>query len=327
MEKGGTVKIKFSLFERVAGLFVLGAAVMALAVTIGMGIKKGWFEQKVPLTTYVKSADGINPGTPVRFLGTRIGSVDHVELRSSSEVVIHFRVLKRFASRINTNSIVHVVRPFVIGEKALEIKDGKFPGQPITNDQVLVAEHSPDFLEMLGGSKLGAYMESLSTTAQNLQKLAEAFLSNERSDQIIQLFDDLTPLMKQMNQMASEVSILSASLNEKKKMARVLDDVLVMAHQLNKALPAVSKDMPKLSKNMIELTQNLNQLSSDMKEIVPVVKKVAPEIPDATQKAVRALDEVVLTLKAMQKTWFLRGNVEEVQEEQMKLKMREPASQ
>ncbi len=321
------MKIKFSLFERVAGLFVLGAVVMAAAVTIGMGIKKGWFEQKIRLKTYVKSAEGINPGTPVRFLGTRIGSVDTVDLRSSSEVVIQFKVLKRFASRINTNSIVHVIRPFVIGEKALEISDGKFPGQPVTNDQVLIAEYSPDFLEMLGGNKLGMYMESLSATAQNLQKLAEAFLSNERSDQIIQLFDDLTPLMKRMNEMASEVSILSASLNEKKKMARVLDDVLVMSKQLNKALPTMTKDMPILSSNMIELTRNLNQLSNDMKEIVPIVKQVAPEIPEATGKAVRALDEVVLTLKAMQKTWFLRGNVEEVQEEQLKLKMREPASQ
>ena len=320
------MKVKFSLFERVAGLFVLGAVVMACAVTIGMGIKKGWFEQKVPLKTFVKSADGINPGTPVRFLGTRIGAVDTVELRSSSEVVIHFKVLKRFANRINTNSIVHVVRPFVIGEKALEISDGKFPGEPIKNGQRLVAEYSPDFLEMLGGSKLGAYMESLSMTAQNLQKLAEAFLSNERSDQIIQLFDDLTPLMKRMNEMATEVSVLSASLNEKKKMVQVMDDVLVMTKQMNKALPKMTKDMPELSDNMLELTKNLNLLTKDMKDIVPIVKQVAPEIPDATHKAVKALDEVVLTLKAMQKTWFLRSNVEDVQEEQMKLKMREPAS-
>ncbi len=320
------MKVKFSLFERVAGLFVLGAMLMAGAVTIGMGIKKGWFEQKVYLKTYVRSAEGIDPGTPVRFAGLRIGSVDTVDLRSSNEVVIRFKVLKRFAKRINTNSIVHVVRPFVIGEKALEITDGKFPGQPIQDDQVLIAEYSPDFLEMLGGSKLGSYMESLSTTAQNLQKLAEAFLSNERSDQIIQLFDDLTPLMRQMNKMAKEVSVLSASLNDKKKMARVMDDVLLMSKELNRALPAVSRDMPELTGNMIELTKNLNQLSNDMKEIVPIVKQVAPEMPQATDKAVKALDEVVLTLKAMQKTWFLRSNIEEVQEEELKMKMREPAS-
>lgn len=320
------MKIKFNLFERVAGLFVLGAVVASIGVTIGMGIKKGWFDPKVHLQTYVTSADGINPGTPVRFSGLRIGSVESVDLRAGNEVVIKFKILKRFASRVNSNSIVHVVRPFVIGEKALEIRDGELKGSPVRDGQALMAEYTPDFLEMLGGNKLGKYMQSLSMTMQNLQKLAEAFLSNERSDKIIELFDQLFPLMEKMNSMAKEVSVLSASLNEKRKMARALDEMLVMSKELNKALPAVSRDMPEMTENLLKLTKNLNQLSTDMKEIVPIVKEVAPEIPSATRKAVSALDEVVLTLKAMQKTWFLRSNVEDVKEEEMKIKLRKPAS-
>ena len=239
------------------------------------------------------------------------------------------KLRKKFAKKINSNSVVHVVRPFVIvGEKALEIRDGERKGAPVRDGQVLMAEYSPDFLEMMGSNKLGKYMESLSMTMANLQKLAEAFLSNERSDKIIELFDQLFPLMGRMNSMAKEVSILSASLNEKQKLKRVMDDVLLMTEQLNKALPAVAKDMPEMSGNILKLTKNLNQLSTDMKEITPAIKKIAPEMPVATKKAVKALDEVVLTLKAAQKTWLLRGNVEDVKEEEMKkLKMRQPASQ
>lgn len=144
------MKVKFNLFERVAGLFVLGAVVSSIGVTIGMGIKKGWFDPKVRLKTFVTSADGINPGTPVRFSGLRIGSVESVDLRTGNEVVIQFKVLKRFTNRINSNSIVHVVRPFVIGEKALEVRDGAIKGTPVREGQALMAEYSPDFLEMLG---------------------------------------------------------------------------------------------------------------------------------------------------------------------------------
>ena len=320
------MKVKFNLFERVAGLFVLGAVGMSFAITIGMGIKKGWFEPKVNLKTFVNSADGLSPGTPVRFSGLRIGSVDSVDLKSSNEVIIRFKVMKRFANRINSNSIVHVVRPFVIGEKALEIVDGDIQGDPISDGQSLMAQSSPDFLEILGGNKLGAYIESLSSTMENLQKLAEAFLSNERSDKIIELFDELFPLMKRMNSMAAEVSTLSATLNEKKKMGRVLDDFIVMSKQMNKVLPTLTRDMPELSGNILKLTKNLNQLSGDMQEMVPVFKEVAPEIPAFTKTAVVALDEVVITLKAMQKTWMLRGSVEDVKEEQKKLQMRQPAS-
>lgn len=313
------MKIKFNFFERVAGLFVLIAVCSAIAVTIGMGIKKGWFEPKVTLVTVVRSADGLYPGTSVNFSGLRIGAVDSIELKASGMVEIHFKVRKKFVKRIHQDSLVRVTRPFIIGEKALEIETTSLAGTPVTEGAELVAAYAPDFLDLLGGNKLGAYMESLGTTLANLQKLAEAFLSNERSDKMIELFDQIFPLMEQMNAMASEVSVLSASLNEKKKMARVLDDFLLISKEMNKTLPIMSRDMPELSKNVLKLTQNLNQLTSDMSEMVPMMKEIAPDIPMATRKAVKALDETVLTLKAMQKTWMLRGKVEEVIEEEKRM--------
>lgn len=321
------MKVKFNLFERVAGLFVLIAVGSAFAVTVGMGIKKGWFDQKVYLKTYVASADGIHPGTPVNFSGLRIGSVDSVDLKSAGDVEIQFKVSKRFAKRIHSNSIVRVVRPFIIGEKALEVDANQKKGDPIKNGQVLVAQYAPDFLEFLGGNKLGYYMESLSMTMQNLQKLAEAFLSDERSDKIIELFDELFPLMKKMNSMAGEVSVLSASLNDKKKLVRVMDDFLRISRQMKKTLPAVVDDMPELSQNILELTRNMNQLSGDMKEIVPVIKEIAPNMPETTEKLMRTLDETVITFKAMQKTWMLQSNVEEVLEEEKNKKNRKPAKE
>lgn len=317
------MKIKFNLFERVAGLFVVGAMGSALAATIGMGIKKGWFEHKVTLVTVVKNADGLYPGTPVNFSGLRIGAIDSIELKSGDMVEIHFKVRKQFIDRIHAHSVVRVTRPFIIGEKALEVESRDHDGPPVKEGMLLTAELAPDFLDLLGGNKLGSYMESLSSTMANLQKLAEAFLSNERSDKMIELFDQLFPLMEHMNSMASEVSVLTASLNEQKKMARVLDEFLVISKEMNKTLPVMSRDMPELSSNVLRLTQNLNQLTQDMSEIVPMMKEVAPEIPSATRKAVHALDETVITLKAMQKTWMLRGNVEEVKKEQ---KERAPAN-
>lgn len=322
------MKIKFNLFERVAGFFVLFAIGSAFIATVGMGVKKGWFDQKIELKTYIESADGIHSGTPVNFAGLRIGSVHSIDLKTENLVEVRFKVRKRFVKRIHTDSIIRVVRPFIIGDKALEVMAGKMDGQPVKEGQLLIAQYAPDFLEFLGGNKLGAYMESLNVTMENLQKLAEAFLSNERSDRIIELFDQIFPLMEKMNAMATEVSTLSASLNEKKKMIKILDEFMLASKEMNRFLPVIAKDMPEMSENVLLLTKNLNQLSRDLNEIVPVVKQIAPEIPQTSQKAIRALDETVITLKAMQKSWFLRGNVKEVkQEEQEQIKVREPASQ
>ncbi|MCB0377207.1 MAG: MCE family protein [Bdellovibrionales bacterium] len=320
------MKLKFNLFERVAGMFVLTAIASAVGTTVGMGIKKGWFETKVDFKTYVKTADGIHSGTPVHLAGLQVGSVESVDLIKGQEVEIHFRIIKRFTSSLTRDSKVRVVRPFIIGEKVLEVDAGEGNGGPVKPGQVLVAEYAPDLLDLLGGNKLGSYVESLNSAMQNLQKLAEAFLSNERSDKIIELFDQMVPLMDRMNSMASEVSTLSATLNENRKMAKAMDQFLFISEQMNETLPAmgkVSKDMPQLTKNILELSQNLNSLTKDMQEIVPIVKEMAPQFPEASQKAVRALDETVVTLKAMQKTFFLRSSVREVKEEE---KQRKPAN-
>ena len=322
------MKIKFNLFERVAGMFVLTAMISAVALTIGMGIKKGWFEAKVHLKTYVKAADGIRSGTPVNFSGLQIGSVDSVDLKTGEGVEIKFKVRKKFAEKLKNDSIIRVVRPFIIGEKLLEIDSSEAQGGVVAEGQTMIAEYAPDFLEFLGGNKLGTYMQSLNVTMENLQKLAEAFLSNERSDKIIELFDEIFPLMEKMNSMATEVSTLSATLNEKKMMGKALGQFLKISKEMNKTLPTISKDMPELSKNVLKLTKNLNKLTNDMNEIIPVIKEIAPEIPTASRKAVKALDETVVTLKAMQKTFFLRSSVREVKEEaekEEKVKLRVPA--
>ena len=322
------MKIKFNLFERVAGIFVLTAIVSAVALTIGMGIKKGWFEAKIHLKTHVKAADGIRSGTPVNFSGLQVGTVDSVDLKAGQGVEIKFKIRKRFAEKLKSDSLVRVVRPFIIGEKVLEIDSTEATGVPVKEGQVLIAEYAPDFLEYLGGNKLGSYMQSLNVTMENLQKLAEAFLSNERSDKIIELFDQIFPLMEKMNSMATEVSTLSATLNEKKMMGKTLKQFLSLSRQMNKTLPLISKDMPELSQNVLKLTQNLNVLTKDMNEIIPVMKEIAPEIPNASRQAVKALDETVITLKAMQKTFFLRSSVREVKEEAEKeaqTEMRAPA--
>ena len=55
----------------------------------------------------------------------------------------------------------------------------------------------------------------------------------------------------------------------------------------------------------------------------PAINAVAPQLPTASKRAIEALDEVVVTLKAMQRSWMMRGNVKEVRE----LEKRKPANQ
>ena len=64
---------------------------------------------------------------------------------------------------------------------------------------------------------------------------------------------------------------------------------------------------------MTELVGHLNTLTS---ELAPAVKAVGPKLPNASLRALEALDEAVVILKAMQKSFLLSGKVQDVREEE-----------
>ena len=120
------MKIKLSKFERVAGIFLIGAVIGSIAMTAGVAIKKGWFTKKIHFETNLDNAEGIHPGTVVQMSGLRAGDVTEIELLNTERVRIKFKVLEHFAARVRKDSYVQVIRPFVIGEKVYkEYKDPK----------------------------------------------------------------------------------------------------------------------------------------------------------------------------------------------------------
>jgi phospholipid/cholesterol/gamma-HCH transport system substrate-binding protein len=46
------------------------------------------------------------------------------------------------------------------------------------------------------------------------------------------------------------------------------------------------------------------------------MQELGPEIPRATRRAMEALDETVVTLKALQKSFILKGSAKEVRDEE-----------
>ena len=73
---------------------------------------------------------------------------------------------------------------------------------------------------------------------------------------------------------------------------------------------------------MAQIIQNLNTLTTEFAKLTPAINEIAPDLPRTTKRAVEALDETVVLLKAMQRSWLLRGNVKDVKDEEEKIASR-----
>ncbi len=290
------MKIRFNKYEKVAGLFVAVAIVASVLGLMGVAIKNGWLESKVHYATELDSADGIHAGTAVQISGLRVGAVSSVTLETNDRVRVEFEVLERVASKIRKDSSVQMYRPFILADKVLDISVGSETAEFLEPGSVLPTHSGTDIMDMLSGKKMGVIMSSFDNLAGSLRVVGEAFSNPERTKNLVQVLDKINPLVSNLNSMSVEVT----------KIANVA----------NKSLPALQKEVPDLGQQMGQIVKNLNVLTTEFQKLTPAIAVIAPELPRTSRRAVEALDETVILLKAMQKSFLLRGKVDEVRQEE-----------
>ncbi|MCB0365653.1 MAG: MCE family protein [Bdellovibrionaceae bacterium] len=316
------MKVKLNRFERAAGIFLLAAVVGSIAVTVGVAIKKGWFSRKVLYETSLDNAEGIHPGTVVQVSGLRAGEVSDVELVSSDRVLVRFRILEKFSRRVRTDSRIQVVRPFIIGEKVLDLSIGSDQTE-VAEGGIIPSKPSMDLMDLVSGKRMNDFLSSFSGMVDSLKVLSSAFADPKRTEALIKTLDRMEPLVVNLNRMAKEMTKMTVTLNRDDRFESMVVGMTDLTREMKVILPEMAKEAPQMGKQMGQLIASLSTLAKEFEKLAPAIQEVAPDLPRTSRRAVEALDEAVVLLKAMQKSIFLRGNVEDVREEESK--SRKPA--
>ena len=312
------MKIKFNKFERVAGLFVVAALLGLLASVVAVAVKKGWFESKISFETVMTSAEGIHPGTLVQIAGLRAGAVSDVEFLSAEKIRVRFQVFEKFHPQIRRDSVIQVLRPFIIGDKVLEVSVGTETEPELPVDDVIALKSSFDIMDIFSGKKIGPFLGTLDRLSESLRVLGEAFADPDRTKALVKMFDRMAPLMNNVNQMALGVAKVTDVATRQKRLDILLGNLAQISADLGTVIPAMVKETPDMGRQLGQMVTNLNILTAEMQKLAPAIAVIAPDLPKTSLKAVEALNETVVLLKALQKSFLLRGKVEEVRDEERK---------
>jgi phospholipid/cholesterol/gamma-HCH transport system substrate-binding protein len=154
------MRFKFNRFEKIAGMFVLTSLFIAFLAALAVGIQNAWFSKRSYFTAEFEKASGIFPGTQVEMSGLQAGRVESVDLGKDNKIVVRFSLLHKFALRLHEDSVVSTKRPFIIGEKLLEVSVGS-PDKPrLREGSQLMARASLDLLDAMDPKKLEPYMDT-----------------------------------------------------------------------------------------------------------------------------------------------------------------------
>lgn len=307
------MKVKFNKFERVAGLFVVLAICGVILTGVSAAIKQGWFEPKVRYTTTFENADGIHQGTLVQMAGLRAGEVETVELESDNRIRVSFYVLGKFQNRVRENSSVQLIRPFIIGERVLELTVGGEDYDVIPDQSAIKSMETVDLMTLMSGKHLNSYLSKLGGILESVQVLVDAFADKSRAESLVRVIDRMDPLVKNLNTMSMEVIKLSKQATHDEGVQKLVGNLAVTTREINKILPELNEANPAMAKDLAVMTQNLAVMT---RALGPAVKEVEGDLPGASVRLVQALNETVVVLKAMQKSFFMRSSVKEVKEEE-----------
>ena len=131
------------------------------------------------------------------------------------------------------------------------------------------------------------------------------------------MFDDVQPLVKNMVGVTGEMSAAMHAMNQKNQLTHMMDNIVQMSDEVNLMLPQFRKSSPQMADDLGKITHSVAVLSVQLEKTLPLLAAVTPDLPKATRRAFEALDETVVTLKALQKSFLIRGSVREVRQEEL----------
>lgn len=300
---------KFNKFERAAGIFVGLALVIFIFSVFYLGVKQRWFTSKVDYIAYYKEGDGLYPGTSVTCAGVTAGHVKTVGIDEDNRIRVVLSVYEEFTNKIKIDSVARIMRPFIISDKVIYISAGSKDKPLLSPFSEIQTEESFELTDLLSGGKLTTHLKKFSVYFDTLQVLMDSFVKRQKKSDIFAMYDEIVPTLRSVQMMQQDIT-------EIKKDFILTQDVQTLVRNVASLTDHESKQ---LIKNLNNVTDSSTQkLLKDMALLTGELSKFSGDIPKMNQAISKTLEELRVTLKALQKTWILRSNVKEVKDEEGK---------
>ena len=304
--------------ELKVGLFVIVASLIFLATFAYIDELSG---VRIPYKAYFRYAGGVDPGSPVRFGGMKVGTVTAIHPSSEDPTKIEVVLEVKGGVPVNADSVAMLTSLNPLGDRYLEITTGSDkvrrlpPGATIPSTE-------PVSLDDLA-KQASALIPAVQSTVQNMQKdidrvtgktevvlaniLALTSPQNQRNLALLlsdarHLFDKESPQIDYLLQNLARASaqttgVLSTASN-------VLNDVQMAAQSANAAFAGVNRTVDEIRDPIKTDLAELQRAMTDARRLLVdlnTVVSVNQYKVDDTFNNVRAASENLRELTALVK--------------------------
>lgn len=283
---------KFRYVNEIAGGFVILVVALLIVGVVVAGHAQQWFE-KVHRVNIVFPPEGsldLQKGAEVYILGTRVGSVEEITVNDGDgSMAGRITVRGKFIGFVRTDSRAIVRKKFgVAGDAYIDITKGQ--GDPWPDDQPLVCVKDVEIMETVQ-KLVQQFRDATLPAIEQLRKAVEEYTN---------LAVDLRNPEGNLQQLIAHLNQIAAGLEKGEGMAgRVLRDPK-MAAELDGIMASIQASLAEVKKIM-----------GDLEESSSVVKDEMQDMPGVVLQTRQTMQETEKLIAAIQKSWLVRGNMEQ----------------
>lgn len=140
------------------GLFIVAGLVLFVLAIFIIGKQKNLFNPVFKLSTKFENVSGLQVGSPVRFSGINVGTVDNVEIINDSMVKVDFIIKQEVQQFLHSDTKAGIGSEGIIGDKLVVLSQGNSKSKMVKDGQ---------YIASVEPIETDAIMRSLETTAGN----------------------------------------------------------------------------------------------------------------------------------------------------------------
>lgn len=293
--------MKFNSAEKKSMFGMIVIMIIFIFSIFIIGKRNLWFEQKNNYITFIEDADSLGIGNIVTLSGLRVGEITNLEVQKDTNLIkVVFTVKSSLAFKIREDSKARFYRTFLIGGKRIDIIPGNIDLPAIPNNGELKAVGSKEITDLLSGKNIGLFLNKLDGISSGLENFAVeigSFTKKIKADDLTKTYNLINPALTNLNKLTLDLNVFIDVLKYMKK--DLLKNKLAKTTMGN-----LNTILRPIAKRKVLLTQILDNLQ--------VLSKELRDNPQLAKDMTKALNEVITTLKAIQKTWFLKSHVEDL---------------
>ncbi len=252
--------------ELKVGAFVLASLLIFLATFVYVDQLTG---VRVPYKTYFQYAGGVDPGSPVRFGGMKVGAVTAIRPAREDPTKIEVQLEVKGGVPVNADSVATLTSLSPLGDKYLEISTGTNHARRIPGGSTIPSKEAVSLEDL--AERASTLIPAVQSTLQDMQKDIDQLTGNAQG--VLANIQSMTGPQNQRN-----FSSLLANARE----------------LLDKESPQVDRVLQNLERASSQASVTLSQASDAMNQ----VQTTARTANDTFTNANKTVDEIRDPIKA-----------------------------